>query len=171
VTPDVITLPDDRRLSWHEFGDPDGAPVLYTAGTPVSGLGGAWYDQTARASGLRWISPDKPGYGGSDYQRKRSLISWADDLAALAGHLGLDRFALAGESGGGPFTLAAAHRLAGRVGRDGVPGTAIRPDCQYLCLGSGLWRIAACLYAIANSSWPSRTSRHCPCWPVKAVAH
>jgi hypothetical protein len=30
VTSDVITLPDDRRLSWHEFGDPDGAPVLYT---------------------------------------------------------------------------------------------------------------------------------------------
>jgi pimeloyl-ACP methyl ester carboxylesterase len=136
VTPDVITLPDDRRLSWHEFGDPDGAPVLYTAGTPVSGLGGAWYDQTARASGLRWISPDKPGYGGSDYQRKRSLISWADDLAALAGHLGLDRFALAGESGGGPFTLAAAHRLAGRVsvvaliasaGRATQPGRASGP--------------------------------------------
>jgi pimeloyl-ACP methyl ester carboxylesterase len=115
VTSGVITLPDDRRLSWHEFGDPDGAPVLYTAGTPVSGLGGASYDQTARADGLRWISPDKPGYGSSDYQRKRSLVSWADDLAALAGHLGLDRFALAGESGGGPFTLAAAHRLADRV--------------------------------------------------------
>jgi len=61
------------------------------------------------------VSPDKPGYGGSDYQRERSLVSWADDLAALAGHLGLDRFALAGESGGGPFTLAAAHQRAGRV--------------------------------------------------------
>ena len=115
MTSDVITLPDDRRLSWHEFGDPDGAPVLYTAGTPVSGLGGAWYDHAAQASGLRWIALDKPGYGGSDYQRERSLISWADDLAALAGHLRLDGFALAGESGGGPFTLAAAHRLAGRV--------------------------------------------------------
>ncbi len=115
MTSDVITLPGGRRLSWHEFGDPGGAPVLYTAGTPVSGLGGAWYDQRARASGLRWISPDKPGYGGSDYQRKRSLIGWADDLTALAGHLRLDRFALAGESGGGPFTLAAAHQLAGRV--------------------------------------------------------
>ena len=112
---DVIILPDGRRLCWHEFGDPDGSPVIYTAGTPVSGLGGAWYDETARAAGLRWISPDKPGYGGSDYQRERSLISWGDDLAALAGQLGLDRFALAGESGGGPFTLAAAHRLAGRV--------------------------------------------------------
>jgi pimeloyl-ACP methyl ester carboxylesterase len=89
--------------------------VIYTAGTPVSGLGGATYDQAARAAGLRWISPDKPGYGGSDYQRERSLTSWADDLAAAAGHLGLDRFALAGESGGGPFTLAAGHQLAGQV--------------------------------------------------------
>jgi pimeloyl-ACP methyl ester carboxylesterase len=115
VTSDVITVPDGRRLRWHEFGDPDGSPVIYTAGTPVSGLGGATYDQTARAAGLRWISPDKPGFGGSDYQRKRSLASWADDLAVLAGHLGLDRFALAGESGGGPFTLAAAHALADRV--------------------------------------------------------
>lgn len=81
----------------------------------MSGLGGAIYDHAARAAGLRWISPDKPGYGGSDYHRERSLVSWADDLAALACHLGLDRFALAGESGGGPFTLAAAYRLSGRV--------------------------------------------------------
>ena len=112
---DVITLAGGRRLRWHEFGDPDGSPVIYTAGTPVSGLGGAAYDQPARAAGLRWISPDKPGYGGSDYQRRRTLTSWADDLAALAGHLRLDRFAVAGESGGGPFALAAAHELADRV--------------------------------------------------------
>jgi pimeloyl-ACP methyl ester carboxylesterase len=110
-----MTLPDGRRLNWHEFGDPDGSPVFYTAGTPVSGLGGGSYDESARSAGLRWISPDKPGYGRSDYQRTRSLISWADDLAALAGHLGLDRFAVAGESGGAPFTLAAAHQLDGRV--------------------------------------------------------
>jgi pimeloyl-ACP methyl ester carboxylesterase len=115
VASDAITLADGRRLCWHEFGDLGGSPVIYTAGTPVSGLGGATYDQAARAAGLRWISPDKPGYGGSDYQRGRSLTGWADDLAALAAHLGLDRFALAGESGGGPFTLAAGHRLAGRV--------------------------------------------------------
>jgi pimeloyl-ACP methyl ester carboxylesterase len=115
MAPDVITLADGRRLHWHEFGDPDGSPVLYTAGTPVSGLGGAAYDEAARAAGLRWVSPDKPGYGGSDYQRQRSVRGWADDLSALAGHLGLDHFALAGESGGAPFTLTAAHQLAGRV--------------------------------------------------------
>ncbi len=115
MTSDVITLADGRRLHWHEFGDPDGSPVLYTAGTPVSGLGGAAYDEAARAAGLRWVAPDKPGYGGSDYQRKRSVSGWADDLTALAGHLGLDHFALAGESGGAPFTLTAAHSLADRV--------------------------------------------------------
>jgi pimeloyl-ACP methyl ester carboxylesterase len=115
VGTDVLTLPDGRRLCWHEFGDRNGLPVIYTTGTPVSGLGGAWYDQAARTAGLRWISPDKPGYGSADYQRNRSLLSWGDDLAALAGHLGLDRFALAGESGGGPHTLAAAYRLAERV--------------------------------------------------------
>jgi pimeloyl-ACP methyl ester carboxylesterase len=92
-----------------------GSPVIYTAGTRVSGLGAACYDQTARAAGLRCISPDKPGYGASDYQPKRSLASWGDDLATLAGHVGLDRFALAGESGGAPFTLAAAHQLTDRV--------------------------------------------------------
>jgi pimeloyl-ACP methyl ester carboxylesterase len=115
VATDVITLPDGRRLCWHEFGDPNGSPVIYTAGTPMSGLGGASYDQAARTAGVRWVSPDKPGYGGSDYQPKRSLTGWGDDLAALAGYLGMDRFALAGESGGGPYTLAAALKLGGRV--------------------------------------------------------
>ena len=65
-------LPDGRRLRWHEFGGKDGSPVIYTAGTPMSGLGGASYAEAARAAGLRWISPEKPGYGGSDYQRKRT---------------------------------------------------------------------------------------------------
>lgn len=112
---DAITLPDGRRLSWYEFGARDGSPVIYTAGTPVSGRGAVLYDEAARSAGLRWIAPDKPGYGGSDYQPKRTLLSWADDVTALAEHLGLQRFALVGESGGGPYTLAAAHELGDRV--------------------------------------------------------
>jgi pimeloyl-ACP methyl ester carboxylesterase len=119
-----MTLADGRRLRWHEFGDPDGAPVIYTPGTPVSGLIGGCYDGSARAAGLRWISPDKPGYGGSDYHRERTVVSWSDDLAALAAQLGLDQFALAGESGGGPFTLVAAHQLAKQVVVAGLISTA-----------------------------------------------
>jgi hypothetical protein len=41
----------------------------------------------------------------------------------------------------------------------GAPQRSIRcaSECQCLCLRSGLWRIAACLYGIENCSWPNRT--------------
>ncbi|SNT65409.1 Pimeloyl-ACP methyl ester carboxylesterase [Asanoa hainanensis] len=95
----------------------------------MSGLGGACYDEAARGAGLRWISPDKPGYGASGYQRGRSLAGWSDDLLALVGRLGLGRFALVGESGGAPFTLAAAYQLADRVDVVGLiaAGGPMRP--------------------------------------------
>ena len=53
-------------------------------------------------------------------RQKRSLHSqfdtWlADDLRQLADHLGVERFFVAGMSGGGPYALAAAHYLPDRV--------------------------------------------------------
>lgn len=41
----------------------------------------------------------------------------AADEERLADHLGLDRFAVSGTSGGGPFVLATAWSLDGRVTR------------------------------------------------------
>ncbi|MGH3274687.1 MAG: alpha/beta fold hydrolase, partial [Streptosporangiaceae bacterium] len=113
--PAVHALPDGRRLTWYEFGDPAGRPVIHTAGTPESGLAGACYHEAAHQAGLRWISPDKPGYGGSDFQPGRRLLDWAGDVASLADHLGLGQFSVAGESGGGPSTLALAHQLGERI--------------------------------------------------------
>lgn len=39
----------------------------------------------------------------------------ADDLRQLADHLDVQRFYVAGMSGGGPYALAAAHYLQGRI--------------------------------------------------------
>ena len=61
--PCLLRLPDGRELAWYEFGDPEGVPCIYTAGTPESGLAGGCYDAAARRAGVRWISIDKPGYG------------------------------------------------------------------------------------------------------------
>jgi pimeloyl-ACP methyl ester carboxylesterase len=66
----------------------------------------------------------------------------SDLFASLAG------FALAGESGGGPLTLAAAHRLAGRVsvvgliatGGPGAGGIPWKLLCNILA-GPGFWRV------------------------------
>ena len=48
------------------------------------------------------ISFDRPGYGGSDRKRGRSVANCASDEAAGADAPGLDRFAVTGALGGGP---------------------------------------------------------------------
>ena len=113
--PGLLRLPDGRELAWYEFGDPSGTPCIYMAGTPESGLAGGCYDAAAREAGVRWISVDKPGYGHSDLKPYRSFLDWPADVSALVAHLGLERFAVAGESGGGAHALAVAYALPERV--------------------------------------------------------
>jgi len=113
--PSSMTLSGGRVLAYYEYGDKRGAPCFYVPGTPVSGLAGAAYDDAARSAGVRWISVDKPGYGHSDFNPRGTLLGFCDDVTELADHLGLDSFAVAGESGGGPYALALAYRLAGRL--------------------------------------------------------
>ena len=108
-------LADGRRLAWYEYGDQQGTPCIYTTGTPASGIVGVLYDEVARREGVRFISLDKPGYGHSDFMPGRSLTDWPADVAALADHLGLERFAALGESGGGPHALALAWGLPRRI--------------------------------------------------------
>lgn len=115
AVPQQLTLPDGRTLAWYEFGDPEGVPCVYTTGTPSSGVVGLGYDAGARAAGVRWISVDKPGYGHSDFDPKRSLLRYAADVEVLLDHLGLTRTAVAGESGGGPHVLALAYALPSRL--------------------------------------------------------
>jgi pimeloyl-ACP methyl ester carboxylesterase len=111
----ILPLADGREFAYYEYGDPAGVPVVYITGTPASGLAGALYDDAARAHRVRVISVDKPGYGRSSFDPARSLRRHADDIAALADHLGLDRFAVIGESGGGPHALAVGRYLPERL--------------------------------------------------------
>lgn len=113
--PKTMRLRDGRLLAWYEFGDRDGVPCLYMPGTPESGLAGGCYETAARDAGVRLISVDRPGYGHSDFAAGRTLRSWPADVDQLAEHLGLQRYAIAGESGGGPHALAVSHALAPSV--------------------------------------------------------
>ena len=111
----ALRLPDGRRLGFAEFGDPSGAPVLAIHGTPGSRYMFALTDQAARARRLRIIAPERPGYGLSDYGRNERVSHAADDLTSFVDALGLDRFAVLGVSGGGPFAIAAAAAMPERV--------------------------------------------------------
>lgn len=111
----AIELSDGRALGFECLGDPEGIPLFFFHGTPGSRLVFSRDDLIAQIPGVRMIVPERPGYGISDPKPERVLLDWPDDVAELADHLGLDTFAVAGVSGGGPHALACAHRLARRV--------------------------------------------------------
>jgi pimeloyl-ACP methyl ester carboxylesterase len=111
----TIRLKDGRTLGFYEYGDPAGTPLVYTTGTPADGQAGFYMDALGRDMGIRVISIDKPGYGVSTLVKNRSLLDYPADVAAVADHLGIDRFAAAGESGGGPHVLALAHGIPERL--------------------------------------------------------
>ncbi len=109
-----IELRDGRRLAYAEAGPADGVPVISCHGTPASRLPGGWAG-AAEAAGARFIQADRPGYGLSSFNPGHSLLEWSLDVAELADSLGLDRFAVVGTSGGGPYAAACAYALPDRV--------------------------------------------------------
>lgn len=110
-----LTLPDGRALAWEEFGDPHGIPLFFFHGLPGSRVFRFAEWQQAGATKFRVITTDRPGFGGSDPQPGRTLLDWPRDVAALADHLGISQYVVAGVSGGGPHALACAARPEGRV--------------------------------------------------------
>ncbi len=106
-----IKAADGRTLAVQEAGDPAGKPVLVHNGTPNSRQIYAPVAADARARGLRVISYDRPGYGGSDPQQGRTVGSCAEDVRAICAALGITRLATWGISGGGPHVLACAALL------------------------------------------------------------
>ena len=111
-----LSLPDGRRLGYAEYGDPHGRPLVYLHGFPGSRLAGGVLDEAARAGGVRVLAPERPGLGLSSAQPGRTLLDTAQDVRALAEALGIGRFVVLGESGGGPYALACAHELGDRAG-------------------------------------------------------
>ena len=115
-------LPDGRVVEIWDGGDRSGRPVIMHPGTPATHLAGRWGHEAAREAGVRLIAVSRPGYGASTPREVPSLRAVGEDTAALATAIGLDGYAVAGVSGGGPFALAAAVVDPDRVRALGVLG-------------------------------------------------
>jgi pimeloyl-ACP methyl ester carboxylesterase len=127
---ELATNNTGRRIAFSQLGDPQGAPLLYAHGFPSSRRE-AWLVHSAACEvGARIISLDRPGYGDSDPAPGRLLGDWADDVRCVADQLGLARFGLIGVSGGGPYVLACAGRLAQAPGH-GLEGRIA--GCTLVC--------------------------------------
>jgi pimeloyl-ACP methyl ester carboxylesterase len=118
----TLTLADGRVLAYCDVGPADAPVAMYFHGAPSSRLdlqiGGI--DEQLAARGIRVVSPDRPGYGGSSPQPARAMSDWASDVGVPADHLEIDRFAVFGLSSGGPYAVAIAALLGHRINGCGV---------------------------------------------------
>ncbi len=113
-----IQLRDGRMLAYTEYGARQGGrPVFYFHGHPGSRRDWAAFDGRGFASELdaRVIAVDRPGQALSDFKRDREILDWPDDVTELADSLEVDRFAVLGISGGGPYAAACAFKIPERL--------------------------------------------------------
>ncbi len=115
----VVTLPDGHRLQCRVEGPEDGTPIFQLHGTPGSRVDTAPPELLDRL-GVRLITYDRPGYGGSDPQEGLKISDSATHVKAIADHLGIDRFPVVGRSGGTAHAAAVAAALPDRVTRLGL---------------------------------------------------
>jgi pimeloyl-ACP methyl ester carboxylesterase len=113
----VVRVSAGRELCWAQWGDPDANAVVYCHGLPGSrrDLESPELDGLVAAAGKRLVAVDRPGFGGSTFQRGRTIDDWATDVVAVTAELRIDRFAVLGYSSGGPYALACALGFPERV--------------------------------------------------------
>ncbi|MDL9935998.1 alpha/beta hydrolase [Gordonia sp. ABSL1-1] len=132
-----------RRIGFAEYGEATGRPMVWLHGTP-----GARRQiptearEHAVTHGIRLIGIDRPGVGSSTPYHYANVAAFADDLAKVVDALGIDEFAVIGLSGGGPYTLAAAHAMPERVVAAGILG-GVAPRVGPEAIGGGLMELGS----------------------------
>jgi pimeloyl-ACP methyl ester carboxylesterase len=105
-----VTLRDGRTLHVYDDGDPDGNVVVQHHGTPGSGLTYPPDIEGARERGLRLVSYDRAGYGGSTPTPGRSVVDVVAHIEDVLDSLEIERYVSFGGSGGCPHSFACGAR-------------------------------------------------------------
>lgn len=111
----TVEVADGRILTVESWGAASGLPIFLLHGTPGCRSGPRPRASVLYRLGVRLISYDRPGYGGSSRHPERAVKDAASDVRAIADYLGLPEFGVVGRSGGGPHALACAALLGDRV--------------------------------------------------------
>jgi len=113
-----LQLGDGRTLHAYDAGGEDGdgrLAVFWHHGSLNVGAPPEPLFPAAEDLGIRWVSYDRPGYGGSTPIPDRGVATAAGYASVVADALGIDRFAVIGYSHGGSHALACAALLPERV--------------------------------------------------------
>ena len=130
----VVALADGRALSWEEYGDPAGRPLVHHHGGMSCALDAACLDGPCAERGVRLLAIDRPGIRGSSRHRGYGVRDLGADVGELADLLGLGELAVAGWSAGAPHALACAAVLGDRVTAVATVGGPAPSDSGHLGL-------------------------------------
>ena len=111
----LVQLENGAVVAFQEYGDPNGAPVVFCHGWPSSCTMAQLTDDPARELGVRIIAPDRPGISGSSLQPDRKLADWPSIMERVLDHLAIDEFRALAISGGAPYAYAMAAAMPKRV--------------------------------------------------------
>ena len=121
-----VEVREGRKLGYADFGSESGRTILWYHGTPG---GRRQVPEDARVMAakhdLRVIGVDRPGIGYSTGHLYRNILDFTSDVEILLNELKVDRCAVVGLSGGGPYTLATAYAMPDRITAAGVLGGVI----------------------------------------------
>ncbi len=133
-----IAVGDDRQLGFAEFGDPQGRAIFWLHGTPGARRQIPTEARVyAEENHIRLIGIDRPGIGASTPYQYDTVAAFADDLRTVADTLGIDKMAVIGLSGGGPYTLGCAAAMPDRIVAVGVLG-GVAPTVGADAIGGGV---------------------------------
>jgi pimeloyl-ACP methyl ester carboxylesterase len=109
-----IEYKNGQYLSYIEYGDPNGFPILIQHGLIAS------IDDYDLFNGLleanaRLICIARPGYGESSPYKMNSFAEWGDLLPPLLDKLQLDQFDILGISSGAPYSYSIASAFPEEV--------------------------------------------------------
>jgi pimeloyl-ACP methyl ester carboxylesterase len=111
----TLKLTDGRFLEYFDNGIASTSAIIFHHGTPAhASLWASWLELAA-ARGVRALSYSRAGYGISDRNEGRTVLSNNEDIRELLDSFGVRDFIAIGWSGGGPHALATTQ-LAGCKG-------------------------------------------------------
>jgi pimeloyl-ACP methyl ester carboxylesterase len=154
-----FTLRDGRTLGYREYGDRNGAPVLFFPDIGQSSLARHPNAERTAEAGVRLIAVDRPGIGASSRARDHRLLAWSDDMRQLADALGLPRFGVLGWGWGAAYALACAQALPDRIDGTGLVGALGSPAAS-APLGPEIRALSGVLrYPAPAARWALRRRR------------
>jgi pimeloyl-ACP methyl ester carboxylesterase len=123
----TVAVGGGRRVGFGITGDPGGRPVLWSHGGGGSRRLALGTPGEQAAAEVRMVTVERPGFGLSDDRPGWTLLDCAADTAAVARHLGIDRYVAAGVSAGSRVALACGAGADPGVAAVGVVSGLVPP--------------------------------------------